>query len=141
MDKIRTVVYKVAVLALLIPVLACSGSPPGDSEPQITDQIEKVVTRDEKIPENAVKVLPETDDHPPVLFSNSFEIPVPLPGEVNTAGAEDSPFVSPDGDTLYFFFTPDVNVPVEKQIQDGVTGIYVSKLINDQWGTPERVLH
>jgi hypothetical protein len=33
---------------------------------------------------------------------------------VNTAGGEDSPFVTPDGNTLYYVFTPDVNIPAER---------------------------
>ena len=49
-----------------------------------------------------------------------------MEGPVNTAGAEDSPFVTPDGQTLYFFFTPDVRVPAEQQLLDGVTGIWVT---------------
>ena len=40
---------------------------------------------------------------------------------VNTSGREDSPFLLPDGQTLYFFFTPDVSIPAEKQLFDGVT--------------------
>jgi len=98
------------------------------------------ITRESRIPSNVVKQSPETDEHPPVNHSNDYEEPVPIPGSVNTAGAEDSPFVSPDGNTLYFFFTPDVNVPAEKQILDGVTGIYVSNKVNDEWSKPARIL-
>lgn len=96
--------------------------------------------RETKIPPGAVKMSPETDAQPPVLLSDEYEEPVPIPGAVNTAGGEDSPFITPDGDTLYFFFTPDVNVPVEKQISDGVTGIYVSQKDGGGWGKPERVM-
>lgn len=46
----------------------------------------------------------------------------------------------PDGNTLYFWFTPDVQVPVEGQLTDGVTGIYVSKKVNGEWGEPERII-
>ena len=96
-------------------------------------------TRYEKIPPDAVKVSPETDVHPPILHSDEFEDPVPMPGLVNTAGGEDSPFVLPDGNTFYFFFTPDVSIPAEKQVIDDVTGIYVSNKINGEWSEPERV--
>jgi hypothetical protein len=99
----------------------------------------KVIDRKTKIPTDAVKVIPETDDHPPEVYSDDYEKPVPVPGLVNTAGAEDSPFIMPDGNTLYFFFTPDVNVPAEKQILDGVTGIYVSRKVDGKWGEPERI--
>lgn len=63
-----------------------------------------------------------------------------MPYPVNTAGAEDSAFIMPDGNTLYFFFTPDVKVPVEKQVIDGVTGIYTAQKVNGEWSKPERVL-
>ena len=63
-----------------------------------------------------------------------------MEGPVNTAGAEDSPFVTPDGQTLYFFFTPDVRVPAEQQLFDGVTGIWVTHRVDGGWTEPERVL-
>jgi protein-S-isoprenylcysteine O-methyltransferase Ste14 len=93
-----------------------------------------------RIPAGAVKVTAGTDANPPQVLVAGYEKPVPVPGVVNTAGAEDSPFITPDGNTLYFFFTPDVKIPVEKQLLDGVTGIYVSKNVNGQWNTPERIL-
>jgi Tol biopolymer transport system component len=74
------------------------------------------------------------------LLSADYESPVPVPGAVNTAGAEDSPFITPDGNTLYFFFTPDGKIPAEKQLLDGVTGIYVSQKVDGQWNIPERIL-
>jgi hypothetical protein len=92
------------------------------------------------IPANAVKVTAEDDLHPPVLHSGDWEDPVPLGAPVNTAGAEDSPFVTPDGTALYFFFTPDVSIPAEEQLVDGVTGIWVSHWNADAWGKPERVV-
>ncbi len=99
----------------------------------------EIIDRESLIPQNATKITPDSDLSPPVLHSSEWEQPVPLPYPVSTAGAEDSPFITPDGKTLYFFFTPDVNVPVEKQVIDGVTGIYVSRKINNTWTKPERV--
>jgi len=97
------------------------------------------VDRKSKIPKDSVKVLPENDIYPPILHSDEYSKPIPLP--FNTAGAEDSPFIPEDRDELYFFFTPDVKVPVEKQILDGVTGIYVTKKDNSgEWMEPERVM-
>ncbi len=83
---------------------------------------------------------PASDEFPPVLHSDRYETPVPLGSGVNTPGAEDSPFVTPDGNTIYFFFTPDVSVPVEKQVTDGVTGIYVSRKKAGEWQPAERVV-
>ena len=80
------------------------------------------------------------DSYPPILHSDKYETPVPLGSGINTAGGEDSSFIMPDGNTLYFFFTPDVNVPAEKQVIDGVTGVYVSHKQGNQWLTAERVI-
>jgi hypothetical protein len=100
----------------------------------------EIQSRYSKIPSEAVKMTPETDASPPKLYSEDYNEPVPVNGKVNSLGAEDSGFVMPDGNTLYFFFTPDVRVPAEKQLFDGVTGIYVSNKVNGEWDEPQRVL-
>jgi len=97
------------------------------------------VDRFAKLPADIPKQSPETDDHPPILYSNDYEAPVPLGSGINSSGGEDSPFIFPDGKTLYFFFTPDVRIAVEKQILDSVTGLYVSYKINNVWDTAVRV--
>jgi hypothetical protein len=97
-------------------------------------------TRAEAIPANAVKVKPAEDAFPPQLHSDAYKEPVPLGDATNTAGAEDSAFVMPDGKTLYLFFTPDVRVPPEKQLLDGVTGIYVSHQRGGRWEPASRVV-
>ena len=97
------------------------------------------VNRRDKLPHDIVKRGPSTDRHPPVLHSSEYHDPVPLPSAINTAGAEDSPFVTPDGNTLYFWFTPDVRVAPEKQILDGVTGVWVSRRVSGEWTAAERV--
>ncbi len=112
---------------------ACGKAPPSSLPPT-------PIPRTSRIPENAAKVTPEEDANPPEMYLDGYEQPRPIPGRVNTAGAEDSPFISPDGNTLYFFFTPDVNVPVEKQILDGVTGVYVSHRVQGKWEEPTRVV-
>jgi len=100
-----------------------------------------IVDREDKIPDDAVKMNPETDLFPPQLHSDEYEEPIPVPGLVNTAGAEDSQFIPCcDEDTMYFFFTPDGRVSVELQLLDGVTGIYISEKINDEWTSIERVI-
>lgn len=98
-----------------------------------------VVDREAKIPSDISKRNPETDKYPPILHSDNYEEPVPLPSPINTAGLEDSPFILPDGNTLYFFFTPDPRVPPEKQILDEVSGVWVSQKEGDFWGEPKRV--
>ena len=100
----------------------------------------EVLPRDSQIPIDAVKVTPQTDIYPPQLHSTEWNQPIPVPGPVNTAGAEDSPFVTPDGNTLYFTFNPDVNVPPHKQLIDGVTGTYVTTKQGGTWAEPERVI-
>jgi hypothetical protein len=96
-------------------------------------------SRESRIPSDIVKMTPETDSHPPVLHSDEFSQPVPFDA-VNTAGGEDSPFITPDGNTFYLFFTPDVRIPAERQVIDGVTGIYVSKKVGGAWSKPARVM-
>jgi hypothetical protein len=96
-------------------------------------------SRLEAIPAGNLKGSPETDFWPPEAVSG-WSQPVPLAGPINTAGGEDSAFVTPDGNTLYFFFTPDVGIPVQQQVYDGLTGIWVSRRSGETWGEPERIL-
>ena len=127
------------MVAVILVVLAFLGfvlmqafaPPPNDQYPNRT--------RAEAIPEGAQKVLPTTDDHPPLLHSSLWFEPVPLEGPLNTAGAEDSPFILPDGNTLYFFFTPDVSKTPQEQLLDQVTGIWSSNWNGSGWSEPERV--
>ena len=95
--------------------------------------------RENMIPFTQVKIQPETDIYPPKSFSSEFEDPVPLPYPINTAGAEDSAYIMPDGQTLYVWFTPNPQVSAEKQVSDGVTGIYVFRRIGNSWTNAERV--
>jgi len=97
-------------------------------------------TRAESIPADAVKMVPETDPHPPVLQAAGWDAPVPLPAPVNTGGAEDGPFITSDGESLFFTFTPDPDVAAEEQLFDGVTGIYLSRRQAEGWSEPERVV-
>ena len=99
-----------------------------------------VIDRESKIPADQAKITPETDLLPPILHSDEYEEPVPLPYSINTAGAEDSAFMMPDGNTLYVWFTPDPDIPAEGQVGDGVTGIYVFQKVDGEWQTPERVI-
>jgi hypothetical protein len=126
-------------IGLSVLLSSCSGSSNTAPDPY-SNSVSENIDRNTKLPADAVKMSPESDRNPPQLRSDEFDEPIPIPGSVNTAGLEDSPFIMPDGKTLYFFFTPEVNIPPEKQILDGVTGIYVSKMNNGTWNEPERVL-
>jgi len=117
---------------LLITSLACVSS-------SVTNT-PTPVNRLDSIPTNQAKQSPETDVYPPKSLTNEYTDPVPLPSPVNTAGAEDSAFIMPDGNTLYVWFTPDPSIPAEKQVNDGVTGIYVSHKQANNWSEPERIL-
>ncbi len=100
----------------------------------------KYISREDAIPDDAVKITPDTDLFPPILHSNDWFDPVPLAGDVNTAGGEDSPFIPIDDNTFYFFFTPDVSVPAEEQVADGATGIYQADLINAETFNVKRIV-
>lgn len=105
-----------------------------------TGEPQQPVTRAEAIPDNAVKMTPQADLSPPVLHNDDWLYPVPMEGPINTAGAEDSPFITPDGHTFFFFFTPDVRIPATGQLTDGVTGIWWSQKSGDAWAEPERIV-
>jgi len=131
---------------LTIPIgfiVACGGAPALNRPPQeepVNTVVDDKINRNGLIPAQAIKISPTANEHPPILHSGDYEAPAPVPGGVNTAGAEDSPFITPDGNTSYFFFTPDVHVPVEEQILDGVTGINLSRNNGGVWGEPQRVI-
>ena len=135
MTALKGPVKLVVVIAIFIIVLVVFASL--NSVPQ---NPQAPPTRESAIPAGAIKVTVETDLHPPILYSTDWNQPVPVSGAVNTAGAEDSAFIMPDGKTLYFFFTPDPNIPAEEQLFDGVTGIYVAKKQDGVWLSAERVI-
>jgi hypothetical protein len=99
----------------------------------------EIPDREDLIPEGAVKMSPENDGVPPVLLSDEFEDPVPLPYPVNTRGAEDSAFILPDGNTLYVWFTPNNRMDVIEQSQDLVTGIYQFQRTANGWTFQNRI--
>ena len=147
----RKFTYVVIAGIFLAAILACgygsepipASTGPATPTPEQTptaNTAANMLDREASIPEDAVKMSPATDQNPPLLYSSDYEPPVPVPGLVNTAGGEDGAFVTPDGNSLYFFFTPDVDVPIQEQILDGVTGLYVSHLYDGEWGKPERII-
>jgi len=137
--KIRTSKLQYAINFLTIVGLVFSSMLVGCAG-QTPDEEMTPKSRLESIPAGIIKQSPEIDRLPPILHSDEFQQPVPLGDGVNTAGAEDSAFVTWDGNTLYFFFTPDGTIPAEKQLNDGVTGIWVSQKVGGQWQSAERVI-
>lgn len=123
--KIR-LVFMMLVLYLL---LSCTSQP----EPIL------IPHRESLIPDSVVKMSPENDPHPPISLSEEFEQPVPLPYPINTRGLEDSAFIMPDGQTLYFVYVPNANMDHVAQSMDLVTGIYVSHFSEGFWSEPDRV--
>lgn len=136
------VVIAVIMLVGFVSVKHAPNEETGDDDVQETSEEKEDViipSRENKIPDDMVKITPETDPHPPITVSPEYTQPEPLPYPINTRGAEDSAYMLPGGDTLYFWFTPDNLMDVYAQAVDLVTGIYVSKLQDGQWSTPERV--
>lgn len=127
---VKRMALKFNIIICIIYLFACDTLP--------IDEFQQK-TREDVIPDSAIKMTPETDIFPPILHSNEYEEPVPLSGPVNTAGAEDSPFIPINRNEFYFFFTPDVTIPVEKQLLDEVTGIYIAELDNGIWKDVNRV--
>lgn len=137
-NRTRSALAAALVLtAGLAGAVACAG--PSSTLAPSPDPARAVTSRLAAIPAGAIKQGPETDAYPPILHSSEWSDPIPLPAPVNTAGTEDSPFIGPDG-RFYVWFTPSPAIPVEKQLSDGVTGIYVFSPTESGWGQPERVI-
>lgn len=85
------------------------------------------------------KVSIEADLYPPIVHSESYAQAKPISGAVNSAGLEDSPFITPDGKTLFFFYTPNPDTPAVEQLENGITGIYRSRSLDGVWSEPERL--
>ena len=100
----------------------------------------ELIDRESMIPPDQEKITPETDLLPPILHSDEYEQPVPMPYPINTTGAEDSGFIMPDGNIFYVWFTPDPGASLQEQLADGVTGIYVSEKVDGVWQQPQRVV-
>ena len=114
----------------------------GSIQNSITVKINNL-TRADVIPANVIKMAPSIDTAPPQLaaaFKAHWYDPVPLGPPINTAGAEDSPFITPDGNTFYFWFNGDEMKDVTEQAKDPMTGIYWSKKANGgKWQEPQRL--
>jgi hypothetical protein len=85
---------------------------PGEEQEEII-----IPSRESKIHSDVIKITPETDKHPPITISSEYHQPVPLPYPINTKGAEDSAYMLPSGETLYFWFTPDTLGDVHARAQ------------------------
>ena len=132
MKKIQVALIAIAIVAIFIVMIIAAGL--SSSSPVVTDS-----DRLASIPSTATKMTPAQDIFKPVLHSSDWTDPVPMPGKINTAGGEDSPFITPDGDWFFFFFTPDVKITPEKQLTDGVTGIWWMKKTGGNWSSPEKI--
>ena len=135
--KLLFCILAVVVLSL---TTGCAGTPVSPPTPKPVPVPTITRTRAEAIPASAIKMTPASDTTPPKLHSTEFQEPILLGSGVNTAGGEDSAFIMPDGKTLYFFFTPDVTIPAEKQLLDGVTGIWVARKQGGEWSQAERIV-
>jgi len=94
------------------------------------------------IPTGTVEMTPANDPAPPRLmdaYKASWHDPVPVEGPVNMAGAEDSPFITPDGNTLYFWYNGDQTKIVQEKVYDPMTGIHVARKVDGHWQEPENI--
>jgi hypothetical protein len=149
--------HPILFLSVVSVTVVCLGACGGEAAPSPTEGLAtrtrapatatptptipaRPIDRETSLATQAVDVAPDSDDHPSEAYSEDYEQPVPLPGLVNTTGSEGSPFITPNGETLYFFFTPDAAIPIDRQIRDGVTGIYVSKKVDGSWAEPQGIV-
>ncbi len=124
--------HRLPILGLLLLITAgCSTTSPDASPPPPVDRLAL-------IPSGATKVLPADDATPPVLHSVEFTEPIPVP-VINTAGAEDAPFIPAGEDVMYFFFAGDPNLDPPIQVRDPGNGIWVSERLDGTWQEPTLV--
>lgn len=121
----------IVAVVLLLVVVGLLGSRPNE---------EPTPLRSDVIPASATKMTPGTDIYPPILRSDDWLDPVPMPGPVNTAGSEDSPFITPNGTWFFFFWTPDLNIPIQNQLGDKVTGVWWTEKVGGSWTEPEKLI-
>jgi WD40-like Beta Propeller Repeat len=121
-------VQLIACALLLAMGASCSPSTP----------MPQPIPRAQFIPAGAVKMHPQDDAWPPIAASG-WSDPEPMPGPINTAGAEDSPYPTHDGRSFLFVFAPDLNVPAQEQLFNGATGIWSAAANGESWGEPTRV--
>ncbi len=125
-------------LILLLTLVLFPACESGPSDPGQDGDDPVQVDRYASIPGDVQKVTPDQDPTPPILHSDEFQEPVPLP-VISSAGAEDAPFIPAEGGELYFFFAADVRQPPGQQILDPANGIWVSKRDGGQWQEPTLV--
>lgn len=127
--------YKSIIVLLILLILLCSCQ----QEEQISNVVYNNEARLESIPVDVIKGTPLNDQNPPILHSDEFEKPIPLP-IISTKGAEDSPFIPYNSNELYFFFVNDVKDDPSIQIRNILNGIWVSKYKNNKWQQPTLVV-
>ena len=76
-------------------------------------------TLEQAVPAAAVKITPETDIYAPILHSDEYEQPVPMPYPINTRAAEDSGFMMPDENTFYSWATRIPAYPLNNRYRTG----------------------
>jgi hypothetical protein len=90
-------------------------------------------SRQDSIDEHDIKYTPEMDLYPPVIHSNEWADPIPMPGPVNTARREDACFITPNGDELWFTRESSKEYPspvVYRSIKDE----------HGNWSSPEEIV-
>lgn len=116
----------VCSMVLLLCSAACAGN--GASAAELATQ------------PPASLVMVENDRNPIILHSSDWEAPQPLSAPIDMDGDELAPFITLEGDELYFFYTPDLSMSEAKRALDGISGIFSSKKIDGVWSEPEKLV-
>jgi len=146
MKKKWLLIIGIVFVLLVLAVIGNINKEPKEPPAEIPDGIlvseipeTEPIDRISRIPSDIVKGTPENDQYPPITHSDEYEQAIPMPGPINTAGAEDAAFIPYGRNELYYTFVTDVREPAHIQIRDNAIGIWVSKKVNGEWGEPEKI--
>jgi len=112
-----------------------------DDEPWVVNT-HTFPSRYDAIPADQWKRNQSSDPYQPIILSpewgnlNNLSM-YPL----NSAGAEDSPYISPDGKSFYFYYKANMSQSVYEEILEPTSGIYMSNWIESEnnWTDPVKL--
>lgn len=142
----RRYLYKILIVTvafILLLITACNEiESPATTAPELTAGFIVVDEGLAAFPEDIIKLNQGMDENPPEILLDNWYSPIRLTGEVNTTAIEDIPFINPDGNHLYFHFSPPFNDEESDCLKESLTGTWVSERNDDgTFNLPFKIMH